>query len=470
MTTEFTTIPDNRRKPGAPLEFSLKAGANSLQGNTQKVLIAAQKTGSGTAAANTPVRVYSEGHARGLFGAGSIAHIMCKLAIKANEYLLLYVLPLADAASSAAAVGSIAITGPATAPGRLTLYVGAVPVKINVASEDTAAEIATALKAALDNLPDLPVTAAVNSGTITLTAKNKGTLGNTIILSAETDAAGAAFTITAMTGGALDPDMEDALAIVAGERYHIIASPLNDEDSLAALAAHCEAVSAASAEKWGMGVFGYPSGGLAAACTLGGELNSWLLSGFYLRGSKTAPFEQAAVYAAVLAAEEDPARPLNTVEMTGVAAPAIADRLSDPEQESCLYNGVTPGEVATDGSVQIVRAITSYVKDGDGNADATLLDITTPRSLFYTAEAVLRRIRSVFPRAKRTAGKTATAVKTELLDVLRRLEAAEIVQNVAANQPDATDDPNNISRIIMDIPARVVPGAHIIAGQIRLVV
>jgi len=467
---QFKTISSARRKPGVPLEFNLKAGRNSLPGNTQKVLFVAQKTSSGSAPVNVPVQVYSEGDARAKFGAGSLAAIMCLRALSANKYLKeLYVLPLADAASSAEAVGSFAITGPATATGTRTFRVGATPVQINYAAGDTAAEIAANLKAALDNLPDLPVTATINSGTVTLTAKNKGTVGNSIVLSADPNADGVSVAVTAMTGGATDPVLATALAIVTGERYHLIGVPYNDATSLAALGAHCEAVSSSSSEKWGSGVFAYGIGSLSAACTLGGTLNSWRLSGFYLRGSASAPFEQAAQYAAVLAAEADPARPMDTVVLPDIAAPAIADRLSDDEQESCLYNGVTPGEVATDGTVQIVRAITTCVKDEAGNADATLLDITTPRSMDYVAESVLARIRAVFPRAKRVAGKTSKAVKTELLAVLQQLEAAEVVQNVAANRPDAYDDPDNVSRIIMDIPSEVVPGAHIIAGQISLV-
>jgi len=54
------------------------------------------------------------------------------------------------------------------------------------------------------------------------------------------------------------------------------------------------------------------------------------------------PCEIAAAFGAVMAWEEDPARPLNTLELKKITVPAINDRLSKNEQESELHNGVTP--------------------------------------------------------------------------------------------------------------------------------
>lgn len=468
MTIQFNEISPRQRKPGMPLELNLKAGANSLPDNIQKVLIVAQKTSAGTAPDGVPVQLYSDADANSYFGAGSIAAIMCKRAIAANRYIQLYVLPLVDAANSAAAAGTIAVTGPAGAAGRITLYVGSTAVKINVAKGATANDIAALLLDAISSLADLPVTGTAAANIITLTAKNKGTLGNTIHLSAKTTATGVSFTVTAMAGGATDPELDTALATIVGERYHLIASSFNDADNLAALATHQELMCSAQKEKWGMGVFAYGTGALAGVCTLGASLNKWLLSGPYLRGSKSMPCEMAAVYASLFAAEEDPAKPLNTLVMTGIAAPAVADRLSSEEQESCLYNGVAPLEVNSNGEVEIVRAITTYVKDGAGNADATLLDVTTPRSMFYVAEAVLARLRAKFPRAKNTR-KTRSSVKTEVMAVLKNLEDAEICENVSDNPPVVELDSSDPSRANVEIPADVVNGLHIIAGSIRLV-
>jgi phage tail sheath gpL-like len=471
MTVNFLTISNKQRKPGVPLELNLSAGASALPENVQKVLIVAQMLASGTSTPLKPVQIFEEGDAETLFGAGSIAHIMAKAALAANTYIQLFVQPIQDAAASVKASGQIAITGPAGSSGTLTLNIGATQIEVDIAQGDTAATIETNLMAAINNISALPVTAAAaETGTaIVLTAKNAGTLGNVIPLSYTTTVSAVALTITAMSGGATDPDMVVALAPCAGQAYQLIVSPFNDATSLAALSSYLTSQNAASQEKWGLGIFGYAIGSLANACTLGGTLNNWMLSGFYLRGSASMPYEQAAVYAAVLAAEEDPAMPMNTVEMTGIAAPAISDMLSDTEQESCLYNGVTPGEVDSVGNVCIVRAITTYVKNANGDADDSLLDITVPRTLLYLAQAVFARMRAKFPQAKRVPKKTSNAVTTELLDILKTLEKDEIVENVSDNPPDAYDDPDNKSRIIMEIPADVVPGAHIIAGQIRLV-
>lgn len=462
------TIPSNLRKPGSYIEFDVRSGQNGLPRNQQLVLLVAQRLAAGTKPAGTPVQIFSEAEAKDYFGAGSIAAVMVGAALNAYKLMPLYVLPVDDADSSVAAAGSLVVGGSAGNSGSLTLYIGDKAVTVNAAQSAALADIASALAAAIGNLPELPVTASANSGTLTITAKNKGTLGNQLKLSAETTITGLTLSVTAMTGGTLDPDMATALAAIAGQRFHIIASSFNSETALAALQAHLASMASAQKQKAGLGLFAYPSGALAAACTLGGTLNGWLLSGKYLRGTKSWTPRIAAVYAAIAASEEDPAMPLNTLEMPGIAAPSVADRLSSDEQETCLANGVSPLEVASDGTVRIVRAITTYTKDASNVADATLLDISTPRSLFYLRDSVEARLTQKFGQAKNSA-KAPTRVETEVRDVMDRLEAAEIIQNVAANPPHAERNASSPTQTDIEIPADVVPGLHVIAGSIKLI-
>ena len=103
------------------------------------------------------------------------------------------------------------------------------------------------------------------------------------------------------------------------------------------------------------------------------------------------PEELAAAYAAVAASEEDPARPLNTLELSGIAVPAVADRLGRKKQEVMLKNGPTPLEFGTGDVVQIVRAVSTYTRNAIGATDISLLDMTTIRTLDYTCKAVKER-------------------------------------------------------------------------------
>ncbi|MDD5676339.1 MAG: phage tail sheath C-terminal domain-containing protein [Chitinivibrionales bacterium] len=178
---------------------------------------------------------------------------------------------------------------------------------------------------------------------------------------------------------------------------------------------------------------------------------------------------QAAAIAAVMAYEEDPARPLNTLALTGIAAPPIASRLSRTEQESCLSNGVTPLEVGPGEIVQIVRAISTYVQDAQGIDDVSLLDITTMRTLDYVRKAIRTRVALRFPREK-LSSKTPDKVRDQIMDVLYQLEDLEIVEEVAANEDGVIcerdlQDPN---RLDAKIPCDVVNGLHVFAGRIDL--
>jgi phage tail sheath gpL-like len=470
----FDSIPASIRKPGKYLEFNTKLAVRTLPNNLQKMLIIAQKIAAGAVAQKIPTKIFSDAEAAAAFGAGSVAHLMARAAIKANPYLALTVVALDDAGTGVAAAGTVTITGPATSSGSLVVYVGAQRIEIGITNGQTAAQIAAALNTELGKHPDLPVTAAVADGVVTLTAKNKGTLGNGIGVYALASAAGATATATALTLGATDPTLADALATVLGEQYEIYAVPFVDATSYAALKTHLDNISGPMEQRPAIAVMGCVDA-LAAATTLGGALNHGRICLPYLRYTAASParslaYEIASAVAAVMAFEEDPARPLNTLALAGIAPAAVPDRLSRTEQESCLYNGVAPLEVSPDGgSVQIVRAISTYIQDPQGVPDISLLDITTIRTLDYVRKACRERIALRFPREK-LSSKTPPKVRTELLDVLYKLQDLEIVEEVDANKDGLIverdlQDPN---RIDAKIPTDVVNGLHVFAGRIDL--
>ncbi|WP_281661444.1 phage tail sheath subtilisin-like domain-containing protein, partial [Microvirgula aerodenitrificans] len=333
---------------------------------------------------------------------------------------------------------------------------------------DTAAELATALKTALAAKADLPLTATVAAGVVTLTARNKGSFGNGIVVSSAVSAPGVTATVAAMSGGAIDPDLADALAAVVGGGHHILVSPFADSTSLTAIRAHLEFVSGPMEQRGAIGVFGWP-GTLATGTTLAGQINSGRITGAWHRGSVRLPAEIAAGYAAVLAFEEDPARPLNTLEIKGLDVTGIDQWPSRTEQENALYHGLTPLEVGPGDRVQIVRAISTYTRDPQGVDDVALLDITTIRTLDYVRKACRERISLRFPREK-LSERTPDKVRSELLDVLYKLEELEIVEAVDANKAGliVERDSQDVNRLDAKIPVDVVNGLHVFAGRIDL--
>lgn len=418
--------------------------------------------------------VFSDAEAAAYFGHGSIAHLMVRAAIKANPYLDITVISLDDNVSGVAAAGTITITGPATSAGVLTVYIGNEKIEAGISDNDTASDIAVTLCNAIAAKPELPITATNTAGVITLTAKNDGLCGNDIGVGYElTGALGVAVVIVAMASGASNPDPQDALDVAFPEKYDIIITPWNNQTDLETLRDHLDLVAGPIEQRDGIAVYGM-NGALADATTLSGLINSGMILCAYVRYTtatdrRSMPYEIAAAMASVIESEEDPARPLNTLQLKGISTPNIADRLSRTEQESLLYNGVTPLEVGPGEKVQIVRAISTYIKDPQGIADIALLDITTMRTLFYVRLACRERISLRFPREK-LSSKTPPKVKSELLDVLKKLEDLEIVEEVEANKDGliVERDEQDPNRLNAKIPTDVVNGLHVFAGRIDL--
>jgi len=464
----FNNIPSSIRKPGKYFEFNNNLAVRTLPSNLQRVLIVGQMLAAGTAVANTVIQVFDAEVAAGLFGRGSQAHRMVKAAIIASPYLQLFVLPVADNGAGVAATATITYTGPASAAGSVYVNIAGVELVVPVAAADSVTVIAAAVAAAINAKIDLGVTAAAVVGVVTLTARNKGLVGNNVKLAATASATSVTAVATAFTGGLNDTDITAALAAAAQGGHEILVVPYQLQASVLPLRTHLNFVSGPMEQRRAIGVFALTST-LATATTLAPLLNAERMTMACVPGTYTPAEEVAAGYAAVIAGEEDPARPLNTLVLTNVAPPPIASRLLRTEQESALNNGVTPLQVGPGEVVQIVRAITTYILNPGGVNDISWLDLTTIRTMDYVAKACRERIELRFPRDKLSA-RTPPKVRGELLDVLHKLEELEIVEEVEANKDGLiverdSQDPN---RLDAKIPVDVVNGLHVFAGRLDL--
>ena len=465
----FDTIPSSIRKPGKYFEFNTKLAVRTLPSNLQHVLIVAQRLATGEVAANTIVDIYDDDQAAQYFGAGSVAHLMARAAIKANRYLRLSLVAVNDAAGGVASTGATTLTNDATTVGFARATVGADRTEVSIAAGDTPTDIAAALVIELSKKSDLPVTVSSAAGVITYTAKNKGELGNEIVLGIEVTAGGMTGAVTPMQNGAVNPDIAPALTAAFSGGHDIIVTAWNDQTNLTALRTHLDNVSGAFEQRGAIGVYGNIDT-LAAATTLAGNINNGRITGILEPNAIDASFELAAAYASVIAFEEDPARPLNFLPLTGILPNDVEDRLGRVEQETALANGVTPTEIGPGNHVQIVRAVTTYTLDPQGITDISLLDLTTIRTLDYVRRAIRERISLRFPREKLTR-RTEFAVRSEIIDVLIKLEELEIVENVADNLDGVIveRDSQDSSRLNARIPTDVVNGLHVFAGRIDLI-
>ncbi|NUH52711.1 phage tail sheath subtilisin-like domain-containing protein [Citrobacter portucalensis] len=468
---QFDTIPDSMRKPGVHFEFSTRLAVGTLPGNTQRVLVIGPMLATGTATPLNAVSVFSEDEAARYFGAGSLAANMAAAAMKANDYLQLDVIGIPDGTSGQPATGAVKVDGQASSSGTLSVRIAGETVTINVEAGDEPAKIIPSLVKAMEQQPALLVSGEYKAegAQLALTARTKGEWGNGITLSASTTASGLTLTPTPMANGELDPDIQPALDAVFAAGHNILICPFSTDAALSALKQHLDKTGGALEQRGAVGCAGWV-GSLGAGTTLAGNVNNGRVSVPWYRGSVKLPAMLAAAYGAVMAGEEDPARPLNGLALTGMDVVEMSQRESRNEQENALRNGLTPIEVGPGNTVQIVRAVSTYTVNAQGVEDVSLLDITSIRTLDYTRKACRERISLRFPREKLST-RTPPKVKSELYDVLIKLEEAEILENVSANKDRLLvrkngKDPNRLDCVV---PADVVNGLHVFAGRIDMI-
>lgn len=484
----FNQIPIDLRTPGAYLEFDNSAAVRGLPGMPSRILVIGQKLASGTQPALSPVKILDEAAAEAAFGRGSMAHLQFRALKAANAWTETWAIALDDDAAAAPAVGSILFGGAVGAAGTINLYIAGQRVRIGVGATDTPATIATAAAAAVAAATDLPVTAVVNGLTpaqIDITARNKGAAGNDIDIRlnynfGEALPKGVTATITAMTGGATNPDITAAIAAFGDAWYTDIAMPYTDAANLTALETEL-AGRAGPLVMMDAHAYAAARGTHAALTTLGNSRNSEHLSIIAATGSPSAPWAFSAALCGVAAfhVRVDPARPLQTLALTGIMAPAAGARFTLEERNLLLFDGISTFTVDDGGRVLIERAITTYETNAAGIADPSYLDLTTIKTLAYLRYSVRARILAKYPRHKLAsdgteygAGQaivTPKVIRAELVALFKDWEAAGLAEGMEQFKAgliverDATD----VNRINALIPPDVVNQFRVFAGKVQ---
>lgn len=408
------TIPNDVRVPLVYIEID---NSQALSGNIaqdQNVMLVGQMitTGAdaGTATPNTVVEIpVSESAIDALFGQGSLMALAAKRYRKANSYTRTFGLACGDIAAGAAAAGSFTFAGPAAVAGTISLLISGQSVQVGVLAADTAASIATKTVAAITANKNLPVTAAVDgtdTAKVNITAKWKGLTGNDIDLrynyyAGEQLPNGVTITTVAMTGGSGAPDMAALIAAMPDEWYNHIMTPFNDTASLNTLRDEL-------LTRWGplkmSEAIAYTAfrGTYGETITFGEARNDFLLSCMGTSKSPSPSWEFAASYCGVASYQLaiDPARPLQTLALPGILAPAKADRFAFDERNNLLKSGIATYQVQPGDVVAIEREVSMYQKNAFGDPDPSYLDITTPATLGKMRYDIKVMVTNRFPRHK----------------------------------------------------------------------
>ncbi len=482
----FNQIPIDLRVPGVYIETDNTRAVGGLPVERHKILILGQKLAAGSAAAATPLMITNKAQGEAYFGRGSMLSAMINALKGANSYTETWAVALADVEAGLQAAGALLFGGVVTAAGTLKLYIGGQRVSVAVTAAQAMADIATAVAAAINAKTDLPVTAAVDGVTpakVNITCRWKGETGNEIDIRlnyfrGDALPAGLTVAITAMTAGNTNPDIDDAFAAVGDKQYQTIINPWTDAANLLALYTEMARRNNALVKKEGQ-AFSSISGTHAAIDTIGDGLNDEFLSVMGAQGSPTPPWELAAVVGAIDAYEPDPARPRQTLVMTGVLAPAPEAEYTLSERNIHLFDGISTYTVDDGGLCRIERLITTYQTNALGVDDVSYLDIEVMRTIAYLRYSVRTWIALKYPRHKLASDGTPIApgqamvtpktIRSELIALFNLWQDAGLAEGIDQFKRDliVERNPSDPNRVDAVIPPDVVNQFRVFAAALQ---
>jgi len=415
MPVSFANIPQDWRMPLYWVETD-PSMAGYPTSRLPAVLYGYMNPSGATATADVPVAVPSSAEARKLFGYGSMLDAMCEWFFKGNNAQELWCMPIAEPTGNAA-VGNITVTHVPTAAGVASVYIAGRKVTAAVVADDTMGEVASSICAAINADPSMPLTASqatTDAVIVTLTCKWKGIEGNDIdvrfnyggTLAAERMPEGLTVTITKPTGGTGSPVLDTAISNMGDEPYEYCGTGFTDSTSLAALDAE---YGFSDDGRWGWlrqlygHVFGAYRGTYAALMLYGPDNNSGVISLMGVEvNSPTPVWCWAAAYCAKAARAllNDPARPLQTLKLTGCLPAPKHQRFKMKELNALSGVGIATQRVDGDGVPAIARETTCYQKNLYSQGDDAYELVTTLATLAALFRSQRQAITSKFPRHK----------------------------------------------------------------------
>jgi phage tail sheath gpL-like len=404
-TISFGEIATDWRVPGIRTEVRARYSSLGLSDYPSRIVIIAQKLSAGTGAVGVPIQVFRLAQVTALAGAGSQAEDMARHALAAcNGFTPIFLVLLADPSGGTAAAGSLVFSG-TPAAGNSSIRIAGKRIGYPVLAADTVSTLATRVRAAINARADLPVAATGSTGTVTLTAKHAGVIGNGILCEQNTaieDATptGLTATLTQLTSGAGNVDITATIAALATEWFTDWVVGFNDGTNLGLLATELDRRFTATGRLDAKAVVGL-HGSISTRTTAGAVPNNKFIS--YVGGAASAPnpwwcWAAAAIGRAAFYLGEDPARQLRTLTLPGIIPPPVAGREIESEQDTLLRYGFSTVDYV-DGAVAIQRLITTK-RTTDAVEDTAWLDVMTPATLSRIRYDWHRYTRLLWPRHK----------------------------------------------------------------------
>jgi phage tail sheath gpL-like len=406
MAISFASVPFGVKVPGVYAEFDTSKAQQGPSIQNYVGLIIGQRLSTGSKAAGTIERITSESQARDFYGKGSMLFHQVKAWLDANKINELNVYAFDDDGGGVAAAGSIEALTAATAAGTIHLMIGGRQYNVAVASGDTETTIITAIKTAIDADEDRHVTTGVIAADVLpITYRHAGEVGNDIDIRfnhffGEELPAGVTFTVVAMSSGAGNPALTAAIAEMGETQFHSITMPYSDASNLLLMQTEMQ-------DRWGairqndgqVYIARKETFGLHA--TFLGTRNNEQETVMNIAGP-TPSFSWAANIAAQVSsnAQQDPARPFQTLSLTSVIAPKDSEQFTFAERNLILVDGGSTYFVDASGVARIERLRTTRIENSFAAPDESLADLNPKLTLSYLRFDFRTMMLTKFPRHK----------------------------------------------------------------------
>jgi phage tail sheath gpL-like len=396
------------------------------------------------------------------------------------------------------------------------LYIAGRRIQVFVPAGEAVGVTATSITKAINADPSMPVVAtqAISDATlITIKCKWKGVEGNDIdmrpayggLLAAEQVPVGLGLTFvpaipagatgTKLAGGTGSPNITQALTNLGDEIYEYVATGFTDSTSLALLE-HEYGFSDLGRWGWLRQLYGHVFGAVRGAgatdqwgyselIQYGPSNNSGVLSLMAIeKHSPTPQWNWAAAYAAKAARAllNDPARPLQTLEMEGCLPAPKHQRFDKAQLNNLAGVGLATQSTNANSVPAIMRESTTYQKSAYGFGDDAYELVPTLATLSALFRSQRHAITTKFPRHKLAddgtrfgAGQaivTPKIIQAELVAQYRFDEFLGRVENATAFKQNliVERDPNDPNRVNVLYPPDLINQLRVFAvlAQFRL--
>ena len=364
----------------------------------QRVAIIAQGSSAATYSLDKK-QITSAVEAGQIYGFGSPIHLIAMQLLPANGdgvgVIPVTVYPLEDDAAGVASVGDITPSGAVTKAGAFQVVINEVPSETFVVElGDNVAAITAKITAAMNAALNMPMLPTDNGTEVDVTSKWEGTSANDLAVRIDgpTDT-GVSFAITQPVGGLVNPDVDDALALIGPVWETLVINAMEQADTTT-----LDKIETVGAGRWGALVrkpfIAFNGSTEADVDTISAipdaRKNDRINVTLAAPGSEELPFVVCARMVSRIAviANDNPPTDYGSQPANGLVPGADSEQWSYLQRDILVKRGVSTSELK-DGIVNLSDTVTYYHPDGDPTpAYRFVVDIIKLQNIIFNLDLI----------------------------------------------------------------------------------